>query len=385
MNAPTVRLPRASATENVVDTLLSFHETMRSIAGWAAGILDERGAASARDAGWLREFLRGPLRWHVEDELRRLHPWLELRQSEWLEACLARGAEKFQAAIAAADVVLGLLEPLCAGEVVSRQRWSEAARAFAGAVAAATHYDDDILLPTARLFLDEEELGTIKTQIMASDAMRSWEAVAVVGHAPVLHKVHAVRAKGAGGLQVLRSFAACPRRGAMAVEACAGCPQFDDASVTMDGSGYVACAIDAAPPPTHAVVGDYMTRDVLCVERDLPLIEAARLIADAGITGLPVVDQEGRAVGVISQSDIVDAMGNGAAVARKSVADVMMHAPFVVRESDAIADAARLLVLEGVHRLPVINADRVVVGILSTLDVLRATVVRTRPRHSVAT
>jgi CBS domain-containing protein len=59
----------------------------------------------------------------------------------------------------------------------------------------------------------------------------------------------------------------------------------------------------------------------------------------------------------------------------------MMHVPIIVRESDTLGDAARLLVFEGIHRLPVINADRTVVGIISTLDLLRATVAP-RPRSA---
>src|SRR5690349_2468439 len=103
MSATTIRLPRVTNQHDVVDTLQSFHEAVRDVAAWAPTIIAEDGSASPRDARWLRAFLQGPLAWHIADEENVLVPWLALRRSEWLDACLSRSsgrrAEVLQAAL----------------------------------------------------------------------------------------------------------------------------------------------------------------------------------------------------------------------------------------------------------------------------------------------
>jgi CBS domain-containing protein len=380
----SIRLPRVSVDHDIIDTFSDFHEAMRDVAAWIPTIVDEKGDDSPRDARWLRAFLRGPLAWHFHDEEHVVMPWLSLRQSDWLNACLARTTEKHAEIRAHADELMELLEPLCMGEAVPRLRFLNAARRFQHAVENDLRYEDDIMLPSSRVFLDASERASIAREIATADGSRPWEDVAVAGDTPVLHRVHTVRARNAVGLDIVYSFADCPRRRATSIDACAGCPHLVDKQVASDGSGHVACAIDDAPMPKDKRVSDVMTRDVVCIERDAPLSDAARLLATACVSGLPVVDEHGRALGVVSQSDIVDAVAEGADIAARTVRDAMMHAPIVVQESDTIEDAARLLLMEGIHRLPVVNAERSVVGIISTLDLLRATIGKRPTTETIA-
>lgn len=378
----SIRLPRVSVDHDVIDTFADFHEAMRDVAAWIPTIIDEQGAGRPRDARWLRAFLEGPLAWHFHDEENIVVPWLMLRQSDWLNACLARTAEKHADILLQARELLELLDPLCAGNPVPRLRFLAAARRFQQAVENDLRYEDDVMLPSSRVFLDASERAAIARDILTADATRSWENVAVAGDAPVVRRVHAVRTRDAVGLEIIRSFADCPRRRSIDVDACMGCPHLEGRHIGPDGQGHVACAIDDSPTPRDASVSEVMTRDVVCIERDAPLRDAARLLSTACVSGLPVVDEHGRAVGVVSQSDIVDAVAHGADITERTVRDAMMHAPIVVKESDTIADAARLLLIEGIHRLPVVNADRYVVGIVSTLDLLRATVGPRREANS---
>lgn len=378
MTTTAIRLPRCAANEDIIDTLTAFHEALRDVTAWIPTIIDEQGHGSPRDARWLRSFLTGPLRWHCTDEDDVMAPWLGLRNSAWLDACLARTAEKHAALIAGADDLCAALEPLCSGQPVARLRYLTAARHFAAAVEDDLRFEDDVILPTSRLFLDAPERAAISKEILNADETRPWQDVAIAGDAPVIHRVHAVKTHNALGLEVIRSFAACPRRRATSTAACAGCPHLEAMAVDHTGVGHVACAIDDTPAPSDGAprVGDVMTRDVLCVETDVPLLDAAKLLNRSCITGMPVVDDEGRAVGVLSQTDIIDAVAHHKDISQRVVRDVMMHLPFVVKESDVLEDAAWLLVTEGVHRLPVVNAERTVVGIVSTLDLLKACVTR---------
>ncbi len=384
MTATIIRLPRVSAGQDFVDTFADFHEALRDVAAWIPSIIDENGEGSPRDARWLRAFLNGPLIWHLADEENVLVPWLSLRQSDWLDACLARTCEKHQDILEHAGELTVLVEPLCAGEPVPRLRFLNVAQHFTRAIDDDLRYEDDILLPSARVFLDASERAAAAKEITTNDDARPWLDVAVAGDVPVIHRVHAVRTRNAIGLDVVRSFADCPRRRATSVDSCAGCPHLEAIHVDSAGIGQVACAIDDTRATKDTRVRDIMTRDVICIEKDAPLAEAARLLAGSCISGLPVVDELGRAIGVVSQSDIVDTFAKTGGIASHLVSDVMMHVPIVVRESDTIDDAARLLVIEGIHRLPVINADRAVVGIVSTLDLLKASVGRSRAANTNA-
>jgi CBS domain-containing protein len=143
-------------------------------------------------------------------------------------------------------------------------------------------------------------------------------------------------------------------------------------------------------------VREVMTRDVFAVAPDTSLETAARLFATRQVSGAPVVESSGRPVGVVTQSDLVDPdrersekqgravyyrLGGGArevqlddnALPDGVVSDVM--SPFVlsVPPDMLVFDAARLMLTDGVHRLLVVENDRVV-GILSSTDVLRAVV-----------
>jgi CBS domain-containing protein len=141
-------------------------------------------------------------------------------------------------------------------------------------------------------------------------------------------------------------------------------------------------------------VASVMTRDVLAVAPDTSLETAARLLARHHIGGMPVIDPDGRPLGMLSQNDLTfpeAARSSRAGRARyyrvedgrarvldddrppgSGVVDDIMS-PFVVSVSGSttVREAARLMLADNVHRLLVVEDDRLV-GLLSTLDVLRA-------------
>jgi CBS domain-containing protein len=85
-----------------------------------------------------------------------------------------------------------------------------------------------------------------------------------------------------------------------------------------------------------------------------------------GITGAPVTDEKGRPLGVVSLRDLLTGKEGATAAER-------MTAPAVVVRADApIADAASLIAHSGYRRLPVIDDEGRVIGMVSVLDVLRA-------------
>lgn len=149
--------------------------------------------------------------------------------------------------------------------------------------------------------------------------------------------------------------------------------------------------IDTAHP--LSTVKDVMTTEVYAVGRETSVETAKRLLTSHHITGAPVVDPDGKPVGVVTLSDLADPdrpkseqtgyplyyyvsgghprqVGGDFRLASGLVSDVM--SPFVlsITASASLEKAARLMVNEGVHRLLVL-ADTKLAGIVSSIDLLR--------------
>ncbi|MFF8713232.1 CBS domain-containing protein [Streptomyces sp. NPDC015184] len=113
----------------------------------------------------------------------------------------------------------------------------------------------------------------------------------------------------------------------------------------------------------HVKVGDLMTDNVVSVLPGTSFREMAKLLAEHGISGLPVLDEDDHVVGVVSESDLL--------ARRALTAQKLMTAPAVtVHAEEAVADAARLMVRRGVERLPVVDEEERLVGIVTRRDLL---------------
>ena len=134
-------------------------------------------------------------------------------------------------------------------------------------------------------------------------------------------------------------------------------------------------------------VRDVMTEGVVSVSPDATLKEVAELLSGHRISGLPVVDGERRVVGVVSEADIVrreagDDRTRGvlgwlllerppARLDARTAGEAMTSPPIVIRPDRDVADAARLMTEQVVNRLPVVDADQRIVGIVTRADLVR--------------
>ncbi|MFJ2510383.1 CBS domain-containing protein [Streptomyces griseoviridis] len=136
----------------------------------------------------------------------------------------------------------------------------------------------------------------------------------------------------------------------------------------------------------HRLVADLMTPDVITVRDDTTFKEIAGLLAEHGITAVPVVDDENRPTGVVSEADLLrreaDLPGPGEGshirVARSDdgtascVAKALMTAPPVTAQPQwDVVEAARVMERHHVKRLPVVDGAGRLVGIVSRADLLR--------------
>lgn len=138
---------------------------------------------------------------------------------------------------------------------------------------------------------------------------------------------------------------------------------------------------------TRLWVKDVMTSPAVTVTEDTPVKEVAEVLLHHRISGVPVVDQSGELVGILTEADLLykelpeprggwlfrpdpkDVRKREGVVAR----DLMTRPVFTVEEETPLREAARLMAQRRVNRLPVVRHGRVV-GIVSRADVLKALV-----------
>lgn len=115
---------------------------------------------------------------------------------------------------------------------------------------------------------------------------------------------------------------------------------------------------------------DIMTSEMITVEADASIHEAATLLVDHGISGAPVRDEFGRIVGLISLRDIV----RFEAEARKEgqVRSYMTPIVIALPEDSSIHEVIEAMLQRNVHRVLVRDTEGDIRGIISSLDVLRA-------------
>ncbi|HLB13269.1 MAG TPA: CBS domain-containing protein [Dehalococcoidia bacterium] len=109
---------------------------------------------------------------------------------------------------------------------------------------------------------------------------------------------------------------------------------------------------------------DIMSRDLVAILPAATFRELVELLARHRISGVPVVEEGGRLVGVATEADVLARSG-------ATVADIMTRQVLTVTEDTPVDDIGRLLARERIRRVPVVRGERVL-GIVSREDVVRA-------------
>jgi CBS domain-containing protein len=148
-----------------------------------------------------------------------------------------------------------------------------------------------------------------------------------------------------------------------------------------------------------SAVRDIMDSDPATVSPDTPVEQIVAVLRDHGIPGVPVVDGDGRCVGIVTEADLVlpddqgdlhlphyinlfggtvflEPLGRYEQRLRKAFAsmaeDMMTREPDTVAPDATAKEAARLIHDTGHNRLPVVDEDGRLVGVVTRLDVLGA-------------
>lgn len=136
------------------------------------------------------------------------------------------------------------------------------------------------------------------------------------------------------------------------------------------------------------LVKDAMTATVIWVERDTPFAAIAAALREYRVSAFPVLDEAGQVIGVVSESDLLAKLALGGEdrspgmitgilhqhemekAHALTAGDLMTSPAATVSPDDTLEEAARLMYVRRIKRLPVVDADNHLAGIISRADVL---------------
>ena len=131
-------------------------------------------------------------------------------------------------------------------------------------------------------------------------------------------------------------------------------------------------------------VQNWMTTDVVSVGPDTSLLKVGKLMKDHHIRRIPVVDENGQVIGIISDRDVRDASPSKATtldmyemhylLAELKAKNIMTAKPITVKPTDTVEQAALIMLDNKVGGLPVVDDSGKLVGIISDHDVVKALV-----------
>ena len=155
---------------------------------------------------------------------------------------------------------------------------------------------------------------------------------------------------------------------------------------------YTFACNHAADRIIHSVkASDIMTKEVIFVERNTSLKEVAKRMACHVISGVPVIGNEGKVSGVISEKDFLSHMGNkdtmsfmaiitqclsnkeclAMPIHKKKAEDIMVSPAITVNENTSVFEILNIFTEKKINRVPVLNQKMKLTGIVSRADILQ--------------
>eukprot|EP00889_Picochlorum_renovo_P002792 jgi/Picre1/29822/NNA_005204.t1 len=146
-------------------------------------------------------------------------------------------------------------------------------------------------------------------------------------------------------------------------------------SMTQRWHGPIKTALNDEAILSKTVDEIMTTGRIVTCSPDTSLDDALELIVEHHVTGLPVVDEENRVVGIISDFDLLALEGVQKLVEKNAgttVSDVMTTDPVCVRALTSIPSAAHLLLHKRIRRLPVTDDEGRLIGIITRSNIIKA-------------
>ncbi|MGB2866474.1 MAG: CBS domain-containing protein [Sedimentisphaerales bacterium] len=115
---------------------------------------------------------------------------------------------------------------------------------------------------------------------------------------------------------------------------------------------------------------DIMTKQVICIRKDTPILEAIQLMADNNITGIPVVEDDQTLAGMLSEHDVLRLLHTYDDEKDRTVNDFMTQPAIHFEEHEPLLDVCYCLRDNPIRRVPVTSNGKVS-GVISRSDILK--------------
>ena len=115
---------------------------------------------------------------------------------------------------------------------------------------------------------------------------------------------------------------------------------------------------------------DIMTRDVICIKKDTPIIDALRLMSKNNVTGIPVVEEDRTLVGILSEQDALRLFHTFDEEKDRTVSEFMTQPAIHFDQEERLLDVCYCLRDNSIRRVPV-TCDGKVVGVISRSDIIK--------------
>jgi len=115
---------------------------------------------------------------------------------------------------------------------------------------------------------------------------------------------------------------------------------------------------------------DIMTRQVICIRKDTPILEAIKLMVQNNITGIPVVEDDMTLVGMLSEQDVLRLFHTYEDEKDRTVNDFMTQPVVHFEEDEPLLDVCYCLRDNSMRRVPVTSNGKVT-GLISRSDILK--------------
>ena len=115
---------------------------------------------------------------------------------------------------------------------------------------------------------------------------------------------------------------------------------------------------------------DVMTKDVICIKKDTPIIDALRLMVKNNVTGIPVVEEDRTLVGILSEQDALRLFHTFDEEKHRPVSEFMTQPAIHFDQEERLLDVCYCLRDNSIRRVPV-TRDGKVVGVISRSDIIK--------------
>ena len=116
--------------------------------------------------------------------------------------------------------------------------------------------------------------------------------------------------------------------------------------------------------------GDFMTNDVVSVNKETPIYEALELLRKNDITGMPVIDDDRILVGIITEKDVLKLFFTDGDYQDKTVESFMTRPAVSFGVGESLDSVCDFLMVKSFRRVPVVSVKGELVGIISRPDII---------------